>query len=112
VARGDGELRDQVSSLLQARHGWRLEPRTTPGAPPTWCFGSGGVSDLSVDVENGALSVYFVDIDREVSLPDADALAASLDGFEALFLGPTSLTEEVLDEVLHGAGDGWGQPET
>jgi hypothetical protein len=70
------------------------------------------VSDLSVDVENGALSVYFVDIDREVSLPDADALAASLDGFEALFFGPTSLTEEVLDEVLRGASDGWGQPET
>src|SRR5664280_1189861 len=49
VATGDGVLRDQVSSLLQARHGWRREPRTTPGA-----------------------------------------LAASLDGIEALFLGPTS----------------------
>jgi hypothetical protein len=70
------------------------------------------VSDLSVDVENGAVSVYFVDIDREISLPDAGALAVSLDGIEALFLGPTSLTEEVLGEVLHGASDGWGQPET
>ncbi len=76
MARRSKQLRTEVLDLVNGRPGWRLEPRTTPGASPLWCFVVDGEIDLSVSVEDGAIQLYIMATDQDVVLPDSDALTA------------------------------------
>src|SRR6516165_1703887 len=66
MARGGDDARKQIVELLQGRPGWRLEPRTTPGASPLWCFLAEGKVVFSVTAEGASIHLYEMDSDREV----------------------------------------------
>ncbi len=102
-----GQLWKEVSRLLQARRGWSLEPQTTPGADPLWCFGTGGEWQLAVGVEAGAISAFLTAKDQEVNFADCGAFEEWLNANESLFLGPSSLGSEIFDEMLHRRIDEW-----
>jgi hypothetical protein len=65
--------------LLGGLEGWRLEPRTTPGASPLWCFLSDGKIEFSVSVDGPGLALYVMDTDQELRFPSRDALVAWLE---------------------------------
>lgn len=71
-----GQLRKQVVDLLEGRPGWRLEPRTTPGAPPLWCFVVEGEIEFSVTVVDGSIRLYVMATDGEVEFSDVDELTS------------------------------------
>lgn len=71
-------LRKELVDLLGGLEGWRLEPRTTPGASPLWCFVSDGKIEFSVTVEGPVITLYVMDTDEEVTFPDRGALVAWL----------------------------------
>ena len=64
--------------LLGGRPGWRLEPRSTPGAGPLWCFVFNGKIEYSVTVDRGIIHLYVMDTDQEIVFADADELMAWL----------------------------------
>lgn len=64
----------QFEELLGGRPGWRLEPRSTPGAGPLWCFVINGKIEYSVEVEGRSIHLYVMETDREIVFPDGDAL--------------------------------------
>ena len=67
-------MRKELVDLLGGLEGWRLEPRTTPGASPVWCFLSDGKIEFSVSVDGPAIVLYVMDTDEEVTFPSRDAL--------------------------------------
>ncbi len=69
-------LRKELTSLLEGRPGWRLEPRTTPGATPLWCFVSEGEIEFSVTVDGPRIRLYVMDSDEELEFADTNELAA------------------------------------
>jgi hypothetical protein len=71
-------LRKELVDLLGGLEGWRLEPRSTPGASPLWCFLSAGKVEFSVSVEGAAIVLYVMDTDEELTFPNRDALVAWL----------------------------------
>lgn len=71
-----GQLRKAVVDLLEGRPGWRLEPRTTPGAPPLWCFVAEGKVACSVTVADGSIRLYVMDTDEELEFADVGELTA------------------------------------
>ncbi len=71
-------LRKDLVNLVEGVPGWRLEPRTTPGASPLWCFVSGGKIEFSVSVEGSELLLYDMDTDRETRFADRPTLEAWL----------------------------------
>ena len=71
-------LRNELADLLGGLEGWRLEPRTTPGASPLWCFLSDGKIEFSVSVDGPAIVLYVMDTDEEMKFPSRDALVAWL----------------------------------
>ena len=79
----DDLLFDRVGEVLTARGGWRLEPSTSPGGPPSWCLDPGGEVVVSVGVSEGAVVAYLPAHDREVSFAGPEALVAWLDEQEA-----------------------------
>lgn len=72
-------LRKEIVDLLGGLEGWRLEPRTTPGASPLWCFLSDGKIVFSVSVDGPAIVLYQMDTDEEVTFPSRGALVAWLE---------------------------------
>ena len=64
--------------LLGGRPGWRLEPQSTPGAPPLWCFVFNGKIEYSVSVDRGTIHLYVMDTDQEIVFANADELMAWL----------------------------------
>jgi hypothetical protein len=74
---GDRILQEFVA-YFEGRPGWRLEPSTSPGAPPLWCFVAGGKVECSVTVAGGAIRLYEMETDREVVFADVAALTAWL----------------------------------
>jgi hypothetical protein len=70
--------RTHLADLLRGRPGWRLEPRTTPGASPLWCYVDGGEIVLSVTAERDGVHLYVMDDDRELVFADAKGLEAWL----------------------------------
>jgi hypothetical protein len=72
----NGDLAKGVARLLRRRPGWSFQVMPTPGAPPVWCFGSGGETDLSVTVDAGSICVYVVKTDHDVTLGSANELVA------------------------------------
>jgi hypothetical protein len=100
VSRGDSEVWAEVGHLLGSRQGWSLEAQSTPGSPSTWCFRSGGQAELSVSVVDGAVAVYLMDVDTEVTLADPAALVAWLDTNEVLFASRPVVPADQYDRVL------------
>jgi hypothetical protein len=72
------DARKELVELLEGRPGWRLEPRSTPGASPLWCFVSGGEIECSVAAEDGAIHLYVMSTDKELVFRDAAELTAWL----------------------------------
>lgn len=71
-------LRKELAELLDGLDGWRLEPRTTPGSSPLWCYVSGGKVEFSVSVEGTAILLYVMDTDDQLTFDSRDALMAWL----------------------------------
>jgi hypothetical protein len=69
---------NEIFDLLGGRPGWRLEPRSTPGATPLWCFVFGGKIEFSVTADGDAIHLYVMETDREIVFEDADELTAWL----------------------------------
>jgi hypothetical protein len=91
MTRRESQMRKQVVELFQGRPGWRLEPRTTPGATPLWCFVVNGKVEFSVTADGGSLRLYVMDTDQEIVFEDVDELRAwlSANRAEALQDAPT-----------------------
>ena len=64
--------------LLGGRPGWRLEPQSTPGAAPLWCFVFNGKIEYSVTVDRDTIHLYVMETDDEIVFADADQLMAWL----------------------------------
>jgi hypothetical protein len=73
-----GSLRRELVDLLGGLEGWRLEPRTTPGASPLWCFLSDGKVEFSVSVDGQTIVLYVMDTDEELKFSDSDAFVGWL----------------------------------
>lgn len=71
-------LRKDLVDLVEGVPGWRLEPRTTPGASPLWCFVAEGKIEFSLSVEGSELLLYDMDTDRETRFADRATLEAWL----------------------------------
>jgi hypothetical protein len=71
-------LSKDLAELLQVVPGWRLEPSTTPGASPLWCFVSNGKIEFSVTVDDSELVLYVMDTDQEFRFPSRETLVAWL----------------------------------
>ena len=80
---GADATRKQIAELLQGRPGWRLEPRTTPGATPLWCFVAEGKVVFSVTAEDGALRLYDMGSDREKVFADVPDLTSWLRAYRS-----------------------------
>ncbi len=74
MASGRPALWKQLDDLLAGRPGWKLQAMATPGAPPVWCFGLGGLDALTVSVDGDRISVYEVELDRESRFAGTDEL--------------------------------------
>jgi hypothetical protein len=86
---------NDLVDLLVGRPGWRLEPRSTPGTTPLWCFVVNGKIEFSVTVDAGSLHLYVMETDQEIIFTDADALMAWLRANRA---------EAALDQEQPGQG--------
>lgn len=75
---GRDSLRKELVDLLSGLAGWRLEPRTTPGASPLWCFVSDGKVEFSVSVEGPAIVLCVMDTDDQMSFSGRDSLVGWL----------------------------------
>ncbi len=73
------QQRNELVELVQGRPGWRLEPRTTPGASPMWCFVVNGEIEFSVSADDGALHLYVMATDQEFILRSTEELSAWLE---------------------------------
>ncbi len=78
MSEGAGLRHSDFFASLGGRPGWRLEPRSTPGAPPVWCFVFDGKIEFSVTVEGGAIDLYLMETDREIVLKDSEELVTWL----------------------------------
>jgi len=82
-----GQVRKQLVELVEGRPGWRLEPRSTPGAAPLWCFVAGGEVEFSVTVEDGSIRLYVMATDEEIEFEHTDELEAWMHAHRADALG-------------------------
>jgi hypothetical protein len=73
-----GRPKNEILDLLGGRPGWRLEPRSTPGSTPLWCFVANGKIEFSVTVGAKTLRLYQMETDQEIVFADADGLMAWL----------------------------------
>ncbi len=110
MSSNDDELWGRVSDALAVRPGWAIEASSTPGAPPAWCFGSGGEIDLCVSVDRGAITVYVMASDAEIRLADVPDVTAWLDANERAALNDPIEAGEVVDDIVHGRITHWGEP--
>ncbi len=101
MSRKEKALWNEVSHALSERPGWALEPAVTPGQAPSWCYGSGGVTELSVGVVDEKVFVYLVERDQELDLADVDTLTSWLDSNESLFANRSSMTVEDFVAEFH-----------
>jgi hypothetical protein len=100
MASDSGRLWDQVNQVMERRRGWALEPQSSPGTPALWCLSSDREYQLSVGVEGVVISVFLVDDDVELLLPDPEALVEWLDANEALFFRRRDLPVETFEEIM------------
>jgi len=64
-----------LADLFGSRPGWRLEPKSTPGSAPVWCFVFGGKIEFSVTADSDSIHLYEMETDRDIAFNDADELA-------------------------------------
>jgi len=69
-----GHSGNELLDLIGGRPGWRLEPRSTPGATPVWCFVLSGKIEFSVTADAGSIRLYVMETDQEIEFDDADGL--------------------------------------
>jgi hypothetical protein len=69
---------DDILALLGGRPGWRLEPSSTPGLEPMWCFVFNGRIEYSVSADQDSVHLYVMDTDQDLVFADGDALMAWL----------------------------------
>jgi hypothetical protein len=108
VASKDDQLWDEVSALLGGRPHWRVEQSPTPGMPPSWCFEAHGEVDLAVSIDSGAISVYLMNQDRDVTLASIEDLRAWLDANQNAAVNESFDAGQAVDELMHGQIDKWG----
>ena len=75
---GGGPTTNDILELLGGRPGWRLEPRSTPGAPPLWCFVANGRIEFSVTADRQSVRLYVMETDQEIVFDDGNGLMAWL----------------------------------
>jgi hypothetical protein len=85
VTGGDVDLFEEIGGLLLARRGWGLEPSTSPGADPSYCFSPEHEVELSVSVRDGRIRIYIPRSDEELVIDDTPSLAAWIDDNEVHF---------------------------
>jgi len=73
-----GPSRSVLVDLLGGRPGWRLEPRSTPGATPLWCFVFSGKIEFSVSTEGDSIHLYVMETDEELVFKDQEELTTWL----------------------------------
>lgn len=85
----EGRLWREVDQLLKRRPGWRFQARSTPGAPPAWCFGPEISPTLTVTVEARSIHVSVTGDRDDLTLAGSDELLAWLIDY-----WPGALTEQ------------------
>lgn len=78
MSEGVGPSAYEIHDLFGGRPGWRLEPSSTPGIPPLWCFVFDGKIEFSVTADDRSIRLYVMDTDQEIVFKDADGLMAWL----------------------------------
>jgi hypothetical protein len=73
-----GSTTNEILELLGDRPGWRLEPRSTPGSTPLWCFVFNGKIEYSVTADRSAVRLYVMETDQEIVFDNGDGLMAWL----------------------------------
>ena len=73
-----GPSRSELVDLFGGRPGWRLEPRSTPGSTPLWCFVFAGKIEFSVSTDGDAIHLYVMETDEELVFKDEDELTTWL----------------------------------
>jgi hypothetical protein len=73
-----GQSTNDILDLLGGRPGWRLEPRSTPGTTPLWCFVVNGRIEFSVTADPESVRLYVMETDQEIIFDDGDGLMAWL----------------------------------
>ena len=63
-----GPTKNELVDLFGGRPGWRLEPRSTPGATPLWCFVVGGKIEFSVTRDRDGIHLYVMETDQEIDV--------------------------------------------
>ena len=81
----DAALFEEIGRLLQDRRGWGLEPSTSPGAAPSYCFSPEHEVELSVSTRDGVICLYMPRTDEELAFVDVPALAAWIEANEVHF---------------------------
>ncbi len=71
---GGNPSTNEILDLLGGRPGWRLEPRSTPGATPLWCFVFNGKIEFSVTADADSIHLYVMETDQEIVFKGADEL--------------------------------------
>jgi hypothetical protein len=69
---------NDILALLGGRPGWRLEPSSSPGMEPMWCFVVNGRIEYSVSADRESVRLYVMESDQELVFADGDALMAWL----------------------------------
>ena len=95
-----------LAELIEGRPGWRLEPRSTPGATPVWCFVFAGKIEFSVSVDVGSVVLYVMETDREIVFKDADELMAWLRSNRAEALQEPASRSPVASRVCASSSSG------
>jgi hypothetical protein len=86
--------RHKLVDLVKGRPGWRLEPRTTPGASPLWCFVVDGEIEFSVSAEKDTFHLYVMETDKELVFRSDEQLRAWLQAHRPEALGEPSAQPE------------------
>lgn len=73
-----GSLQSEFVDLIGGRPGWRLEPRSMPGASSLWCFVCDGKIEFSVTADDGLIHLYVMETDREIIFKSSDELVTWL----------------------------------
>jgi hypothetical protein len=78
MARHRTQHRKELSELLAQRPGWRLEPQSTPGVAPLWCYTDGDRPEFSVSALEDGVLLRELSSEQEIRFADVEALASWL----------------------------------
>jgi hypothetical protein len=70
----EGRPSNVLADLFSNRPGWRLEPSSSPGGVPVWCFVAGGKVELSVTASVDSIHLYEMPTDRDITFGDTQEL--------------------------------------